>query len=72
MRHDDNLKLVDNIVECIDDMMILSEKMFEEKTYSNTRLYSKYKDEYNDTKDKLRSSLVDIISNLSRLSTPSR
>ena len=49
----DNMNLVDDIVKCIDDMMILSERMFEEK------------EEYDEARHKLRESLVSLVSKLS-------
>ena len=48
---------VETFVTCIDEMMTLSEHMYEEKLYSNHRQYHKYKEEYEQKKDLLRKSL---------------
>lgn len=61
----DNMNLVDDIVKSIDDMMILSERMFEEKSRSNSKMYIKHKEEYDEARHKLRESLASLVSKLS-------
>jgi hypothetical protein len=52
---------IETIVECIDDMMHLSEKMYEERLHSNYRQYYQYKDQYEQKKELMKRALCEII-----------
>ena len=53
---------IETIVTSIDNMMTISEHMYEEKFLSNHREYHKLKDEYEQKKDLLRRSLLTLVS----------
>lgn len=57
MRIDQKHLTIDTIVTCIDDMMTLSEMMYEEKLHSNHKHYNEYREQYEQKKDLLRRSL---------------
>jgi len=65
-----NLKeQVDVLVDHLDDMMLISEQMYNEKLYSNHRDYIIHRDMYEEKRELVKTALLNLILSIKPLST---